>query len=137
MKVFFKLDVIVLRLKVSTVRDVEPLVPISRDDADRLIKADNRCAVVGHPVFSQGQSQQTHKLVSMQRENIFYQIEDPFVRYFTDTEEGNSGSPVLVWDEIKKCFFVAAVHHSGVRVDLKDNMHLGYNEGTLMTKIEL
>ncbi len=93
--------------------------------APHQVSKNERCFVVGHPVFwhhGKYQRAQDYKMISMQRENTFMEAMDKdglgFCRYFTDTEPGNSGSPVLVWDSKENAIYVAAIHHTGILLEV-------------------
>ncbi len=105
---------------------------------DALVRSGARCFVVGHPVKWEGHvARESHKKLSIQRDNVIHEVDRTgFLRYFTDTSEGNSGSPALVWDATSKKIFVAAIHHTGVEFDKRDaDGRVGFNEGTLLLKV--
>ncbi len=123
------LDVALIR--VDDQEKLKERIPLTCATSDQLSTAKTRCFVIGHPVLSH----QQHKMLSMQRDNtIFCRAEHDFLRYFTDTHWGNSGSPVLVWNN--SSLVAVAIHHSGMQFERKDDRgNIGYNEGTMMVRL--
>lgn len=96
-----------------------------------------RCFIVGHPHVRNGEGRvETYKRISMQKEKFVFAKDADFVRYFTDTEKGNSGSPCFLWDTEDQQLAVFAIHHTGVLHGANDGSKtFGYNEGTLVSSI--
>jgi len=122
------LDVAFLRLERWPI-GAKPLVP-AKDT--KLVGNGNRCYIIGHPLRRNG----CFKMFSLQQDNVMGStVEKTFLNYFTSTLPGNSGSPVLAWDDRTRAVVVVAVHHSGEAFQKDYHGHVGKNQGTLFSRI--
>jgi hypothetical protein len=95
------LDVTLVRLKgPPTLKHYLPLRPVRMEQ-------DQRVAIIQHPGGFL-------KKISMQN-NLVAHADDRLVQYYTSTQGGSSGSPVLDDD-----FAVVAIHHSTVKDEAED-----------------
>jgi endonuclease G len=113
-----KLDYAVLRLESSVAR-----VPLIVNQDKIVVKKDSYIAVniIQHPNGGP-------KRVAL-RNNLVYDSNFPMLRYFTDTEQGSSGSPVF-----NDGWQVVALHRASTFVN-KDQVTGWVNEGTQMAAI--